>query len=330
MKKIFSLIALVGIIAACTPEQVRTAFSLSGGKVLVNVEVVDIINGGTYSGPVDIRFMNGGMDITEQGIFVPITGGGPHAYMVQADESMAVAGGDYGIVVKGEKLAQDYSSAFVLPAVLAGGEAEVKVIVPVGEPLNGWTPNVQFDEINAKKWNEILFLANSEYPTTEYSHAGIDSWYYNNSEFLLDADVKYWLESYAASSNKVKKEYLGFEKVVDTVEEALLAEYPWDGEEKMFSFKVSAWAMWNVTQTYAHDSCPVLVSVYKDANNNKKLDEGEKSVDLGGFTLEYVESSKVEPHELPYPGAEGHYTPRHGQDSHGEKPNAGGGMSVNE
>ena len=40
MKKLFSLIALAGVIAACTPEQVDTAFKLAGGKVTVNVEVV--------------------------------------------------------------------------------------------------------------------------------------------------------------------------------------------------------------------------------------------------------------------------------------------------
>ncbi|MBR4525241.1 MAG: hypothetical protein IKP15_06815, partial [Bacteroidales bacterium] len=50
MKKLFSLIALAGVIAACTPEQVETAFKLAGGKVTVNVEVVDIITGGNYAG----------------------------------------------------------------------------------------------------------------------------------------------------------------------------------------------------------------------------------------------------------------------------------------
>ena len=78
MKKFFSLIALVGVIAACTPEQVDTAFKLAGGKVLVNVEVVDIINGGTYSGPVDIHFTRGALDITSE--FTQIVGSGPHAY----------------------------------------------------------------------------------------------------------------------------------------------------------------------------------------------------------------------------------------------------------
>ena len=74
MKKLFALLALAAAMLACTPEQVETAFKLAGGKVLVEVEVVDIINGGAYSGPVEIHFTRGGLDITNE--FQTIVGSG--------------------------------------------------------------------------------------------------------------------------------------------------------------------------------------------------------------------------------------------------------------
>jgi hypothetical protein len=328
MKKLFAILALAAAMLACTPEQVETAFKLAGGKVLVEVEIVDFIHGGTYSGPVDIHFTRGGLDVTSE--FQTIVGAGPHAYMWQAAESQAVASGDYGVIVKGSELAKDYTSAFVFPEVLAGGEAKVKVVVPVGEPLNEWTVDYVYDRAETKTWTDTLLLANSEYPTHAYTHDGIDTWYYNNSEYLLDADVTYWDESYAVTYDKEKVEILGFETVVDQVEDAFLAMFPWDGEENVFSFKVSAWAMWNVTQRYSHVSVPVTVFVYKDADKDGELDSNEEFFVLGGFTLEYIMSYVVEPHELPYPGAAGHYHYGHGHDAHGTMPNAGGGMSINE
>jgi hypothetical protein len=326
MKKFFSLIALVGVIAACTPEQVQTAFSLAGGKILVNVELVDVINGGTYSGPVDIQFTRGGLNITNE--FQSIVGGGPHSYMWQAEESKPVAAGDYGIVVKGAKLAKDYTSAFVFPEVMAGGEAVIKVIVPVGEPLNGWTIDVDYDEDKVVETEESFFLDNEDYPTYQYSYEGIDTWYVNNSEYLLEGTANYELSKYDDTvSNVVDHEYLGFEGIVGNV-----VDYYSDPNvyPRTYDFFVSAWAMWNVVQTNYRIQAPFTVFAFKDANKDEEYNTNEEYLELGTFDLDEVLTAGIECVELPYPEAARHYHAGHGQDAHGNKPNAGGGISYNE
>ena len=318
MKKLFSLIALAGVIAACTPEQVDTAFKLAGGKVTVNVEVVDIINGGTYTGAY-----------TVSSTFGTVSG---NQIVYQAAESSPVAAGDYTVSVSGPQLAKTYSSNFTVPAVLAGGEAEINVVVPVGEPLNGWTIESMLDQENAVVWIEYGYLVNTHYPTHAYSHDGIESWYYNNSEYLLEGSVDYTWERYGATSNKVDNKIVGFEGIVDNVENELLARYMWRGGERTYTFTVSAWAMWNVVQMEGHVATQLLVWAYKDANENGEEDAGEEHLDLGSMDFEYVSFLNIQAVELPYPGAPGHahYHKGHGHDAHGSAANAGGGISFNE
>ena len=329
MKKFFSLIALVGVIAACTPEQVDTAFKLSGGKVLVDVEVVDIINGGAYAGDVNIKFLRGGLDVTSE--FTQIVGAGPHAYMYQADESQAVSANDYVVEVKGSELAKAYTSSMAIPEVLAGGEAAIRVIVPVGEPINGWTVDVDYDEDAADTGENVYFLVNTHYPTHAYSHNGIDTWYYNNSEYILEGSVDYVKAMSDEVSNVVDHNYVGFEGCVERFSEDLEWNWPWY-RDRVYEFKVSAWAMWNVRQIDEWEEYPVKVIAFKDADEDGEYDASEEYLELGGFDYRSVYTTQIRAFELPYPGAPGHahYHQGHGHDAHGAAANAGGGISYNE
>ena len=328
MKKLFALLALAAAMLACTPEQVETAFKLAGGKVLVEVEVVDIINGGAYSGPVEIHFTRGGLDITNE--FQTIVGSGPHAYQWPAAESQAVAAGDYGVIVKGDKLAKDYTSAFVFPEVLAGGEAIIKVVVPVGEPLNGWTV-VSDDNGDPEDLDpQVAYLVNEGYPTHVYSYDGIDSWYYNNTEFAVPGTVDYQVWIVANILEKQDNGILGFEGLVDNACESLVEYFSYGPDDRTYEFTASAWSMWNVTQKILYTIFPTIVYAFKDADEDGEWDAGEERVDLGTFKLKAGQALVVEYHELPYPGAAGHYHYGHGHDAHGTMPNAGGGMSINE
>ena len=305
MKKLFSLIALVGMIAACTPEEVESAFKLSGGRVIVNVEVVDLINGGDYTG-----------QYTVSSPFGTVSG---NTITYQAEENQPVNAANYVVTVSGPKLAKDYTANFAVPAVLAGGEAILKVVVPVGEPLNGYT--IEDVEGKATSREVINYLINKSYPTHNYSHAGVDFWYYNDTEFKLDAVVNYLLEfPYVQFISPVDNKLHGFEGIVQTHMDNYEGALMWDGEDRDLKFTVSAYSMWNVIQTVTHNYLPVTVTATK----------GSEKYVLGSFTVDYVYSSEAEPHELAYPGHEGHYHAGHGHDAHGTKPNAGGGMSMND
>ena len=317
MKKFFSLIALVAAIAACTPEQVETAFKLAGGKVTVDVEVVDIINGGAYTGAY-----------TVSSTFGTVSG---NTITFQANESEPIAAGDYTVSVSGPELAKTYTSNFTVPAVLAGGEAAIRVIVPVGEPINGWTVDTAYDLENALSGENVYFLANTHYPTHAYSHNGIDTWYYNNTEFVLEGTVDYVKANSDEVSNVVDNNILGFEGVVENLIDEEEWDWPWY-RERTYTFKVSAWAMWNVRQIDWWMEMPVTVIAFKDADEDGECDANEESVVLGGFDYRYVYTTEIQAYELPYPGAPGHahYHKGHGHDAHGSAANAGGGISFNE
>ena len=317
MKKFFSLIALVGVIAACTPEQVDTAFKLAGGSVTVNVEVVDLINGGLYAGSYKVTTP------TIQGLEKSVSGTHDEKVVYAAGDSKPVLADDYSVTVSGPNLAKDYSAKFAMPAVLAGGEAVIRVIVPVGEPINGWTPDYAYDFSAMTEGYSVYFLANNDYPKYAYSHGGIDEWYYNNTEYLLEGEVLYNLSFYNDfPTNVVRHDYLGFEGILDNVLDYFTGGYYL--EDRVFHFFVSAWAMWNVTQTDYWMKVPFEVFVTNDTT-------GEKII-LGTFDFTEVTTTAVEPHEIPYPLAPGHahYVHGYGRVNHGEMPNAGGGISYNE
>jgi len=327
MKKFFSLIALVGVIAACTPEQVDTAFKLAGAKAVVNVEVVDIINGGEYSGDVSIKFLRGGLDVTSE--FTPIVGAGKHAYMYQADESEAISAGEYVVEVNGSKLAKAYTSNMAIPAVLAGGEAVIRVIVPVGEPINGWSVMYDWDDDEVEEGEDVYLLVNTHYPTHAYSHEGINTWYYNNSEYILEGSVDAEIFYSDEVTNVVDNNILGFEGIVDRFADNWNDPYSYT---YTYKFKVSAWAMWNVRQINEWEKCPIIVVAFKDADEDGEIDANEESVVLGGFDYKYTSTVELYKYELPYPGAPGHahYHAGHGHDAHGSAANAGGGLAINE
>ena len=323
MKKFFSLIALVGVIAACTPEQVDTAFKLAGAKVTVNVEVVDIINGGAYTG-----------DYTVSSNFGTVSG---NTITFQAGDSEAISGADYTVSVSGSKLAKTYSSSFTVPAVLAGGEATIKVVVPVGEPINGWTVDLNWDDFdNFTEEEKVAFLVNTHYPTHAYSHEGVDTWYYNNTEFAVDGTVDFSWHGLFEAEVTEDNNYVGFEGVVENYVDGYMADlddYYGFEYNLTYKFTVSAWAMWNVTQTVYSEFCPHIgVIAFKDANEDGVCDKTEEKLDLGAFELYYEYANLVDYHELPYPGAPGHahYHAGHGHDAHGSAANAGGGLAFNE
>ncbi len=79
MKKFFSLIALVGVFAACQPEKLTTAFEVGPAEATISVKVVDILTGedvtaaASISTPTTITGASPKFDIVEQDYTVSAT-----------------------------------------------------------------------------------------------------------------------------------------------------------------------------------------------------------------------------------------------------------------
>ena len=333
MKKLFSLIALAGVIAACTPEQIETAFKLAGAKGTIEVEVVKL-DGTPYQGQFQITGYDAlpGNSISYAGNKATIS--------FQASESAAIALADLTLTATGENILYPETGKVTVPSLLAGQEVKLTCRIRVGQSVGDWYVSEEFEEAGEPQLLQRALLANSHYATYAYSHAaneGIDSWYVNNSEFMLTGKTKIpYKTGYSAGYDVEIHDYAGVEVVYvdylwglavpvvvkDWVEE--MSEPAVKEGEEDYEFSVSAWAMWNVfSEIYSTPVTASLVATKLDAD----LEQTDESIVLASLKYDYFQTIGGVV-ELPYPEAAGHYVEGHGH-ANGAN-NAGGGMSVNE
>ena len=156
MKKFFSLIALVGVFAACQPEKLTTAFEVGPAEATINVKVVDLLTGEDVTSAATI---NGATTIT----------GTP-----------AIAAQDY--TVSAEYKGGKGSATIHINALRAGGRATYSAVIPVGGP--DYDFSFTLTPIGEPEY-AYLQLAASE------KHYQGAFWAENLSEFILKDSATY-------------------------------------------------------------------------------------------------------------------------------------------
>ncbi len=318
MKKFFSLIALVGAIAACTPEQLETAFTLSGATADVTINVVDLRTGAAYDGVYSI-LVNG----------TAING---NKWSASASEGQPIAEQTLNIEITSDNFngEQAFTTTHQVPKVLAGGHYNgvAKVIVYEGTIQSGdWTYELEYELEDYSI--EVKYLVNDHYPT--YSHASPVgdvpeiSWYYNNSEFYLTGVVKYTHTEGLEVVDESGCLYPGHEMAYNSLVEYLIDEgletFEEEVEEKE-EILVSAWSMWTAWVGQFMGEYVYTLTAFNVITKEEAV--------VGTVTTHEYVGSEFQYCELPYPGAPGHahYHAGHGHGLGGE--NAGGGLAVNE
>jgi hypothetical protein len=297
MKKFFSLIALVGVFAACQPEKIQTAFTLAGGSATINVKVVDINNHGDYSGTYTLTSSAG----TVSGNTVTISAG----------ESTKLAGQTVTVTVNGPKFVKPYTYDVLVPDVLPGGQAAINAIIVVGE---GGDYSYEIKESDVATDEEVEMINVHDYPVKTID--GVN-WYVNESEFLLEGDVEYDVvtgSSFLEGSAKV-----GFEGVLSNLKE--IYTEPTVKVVNHLPITVSAYAIWRAFATYT----TTLRTLTVTAKNNKTGETFEKVVEA---KVRLLSSTQAEFEEKANPDTHGHYV--HGQGEPGGANNAGGGIVYSE
>ena len=334
MKKFFSLIALAGVIAACTPEQIETAFKLEGAKGTIAVEVVKL-DGSAISGSFQISGYQSlpNSNVTYAANKALIT--------FYAPESDAIAEQVLTLTASGDEIITPVSTTVTVPYLLAGQVAALSGRIRVGESVDGWY--FMFDEETGEKTETIGFLANPHYATYAYTHGDVNSWYVNNSENMLKGTVPVtYQEGYSAGRDVVFPDYAGFETVYPAGSESVVVK-DWVENAKAgdlkettvnYEFQVSAWAMWNVVvRKIVTPATQSILAVKLNEDGTAPLDEkGKPLASAEVYKVASVTADKYEcsygVEELPYPNAAGHYVEGHGHANGGD--NAGGGISFNE
>lgn len=349
MKKFFSILALVGVFAACKPETIQTAFTVNGAKATVTVDVVDE-DGTTQSGY--------SLAVTGASLTPTIAG---NVITFEAAAGAVIPSQTLTLTVSNVPgYVQDFSSTFSIPEILAGGVADLHCrIVVFKDNDDDWAFTVVADGDPVVEMTKVNFLQNKHYDKYDhvYTHEDsdgdkvtINEWYLNDSEYILNAIVDYKF-GFKAVSKDIKCDIEGFKSTVDAF--AAAEEYEMTPIDAKYDFKVSAYGMWTAYQKFYTET-----QAYKVTAKNKK---DNSVVDAGSFTLVHDYCSSVEHIELGMPEhvighASGHnlvghdhtsghvtpiyehyeyaiyshYSPGHGTDGHGKYNNAGGGIAYAE
>ena len=293
MKKFFSLIALVGVFAACQPEKLTTAFEVGPAEATISVTVVDILTGEDVTAAASITTPT------------TITGAAPKFDIVEQKYTVSAT----------YKEGKGSATVHINP-LRPGGKAHYSVVVPVGGDITDYTITVEAR--TPVETVKDLYLEATKTHGHEYSHDGYNNWLENASEFILVDSAKY-------------NEYDGQELDGDyVVNEAAFEEYvknaakAYDGTikatPKTLDFKVSAWSLYNVfgTETTTITPYEVIATPKGDARI-----VGDNGV-VGTFKVKSM-SSTAQYEECAHPAHASHYIHGHGTS---EKPggNAGGGI----
>lgn len=350
MKKFFSLIALVGVFAACQPETIETAFTVNGAKATVTVSVVDT-EGATLQG-YNLTATSTGLAPTVNGnVLTWEAAAGSTIPPMTVTVTVSNVPGYYGT----------FDTVVPVPEILAGGVADMQAkIVVYAENPDNWVLTCTLKGEPEVMLEDVQFLANKHYPTYEhaYTHSGADgydvdikTWYLNDSEYILTGDVTYPIK-FAADLFYHWCDYEGFETSVMNFADVYLKEWQMlDTDEKgKLPIKVSAYGMWTAYEKFFSTTQEYVVSA-KNTKDNTVIPE------VGGFALvadycliaEYIELGMpthvvghASDHKLVGHDHTGehvtpiyehyeyavysHYSYGHGVDSHGKYNNAGGGI----
>lgn len=311
MKKFFSLIALVGVFAACQQEDLKTAFTVNPAEATINVEVscIDpsiVMEGVTYS-------YNG----VSAGSSYTLTAPNGTTPLNQTVEVVCTWGGVDGFH-------GDTKSQSVAVAVLPGSKASYNVKLVLGkrtDPEGYEYEAISVQDESMTTYDTFFVDVNHE---SGLSEKGI-LYSVNNTEFVLFGKIsckEFWgTEVYAGVNWKKGVEPLAFfEELAEAFDEGRQER---DGK---FEFTVSAMCQFTVFQVLTTEDWTMHL-LRTDANG--------KTEEIADFSYWSYASSDVTYAEEAIPGHEAHYVPGHGVDdpiiSHGHSKdkgaeNAGGGI----
>lgn len=292
MKKFFSLIALVGVFAACQPDDLKTVFQSFPAQLTINVsKVTNSINGA---------------DVTGAASTTSFSATGTPAIAAGSATVSATYNGATG------QTTVDY------PAILAD-TAPVVMSAPVFIPGNLGdyiiTVEQETDYENAEIVKEYIL---AEAKSHGYDHAG-SLWVANASDYILSDSFTY---KNASGTDEVSDPTIiepAFEDVVKVNWQAVkdsaegLVETPAAEPQE---FTVPAWSLYKAVNTVC--KAVVTYKVIATPNGNVPV-VGDNGV-VGTFTaVTFMSAAKVD--FMDYPGHSGH-----GHGGHGSGSNAGGGL----
>lgn len=316
MKKFFSLIALVGVFAACQPEDLTTAFTVGPAELTITATAKSAAPG----------FSEGAVTYT------------PGKSVVKTGSPVLAAGTENFTATfegaKGEATAS-------WPQLLAGATADINVDIFI--PYNSGEYVISVEKAGettaygafvedvftpGKYWmlpaaahghgvaNQTVTLAGKDYTVAMLENA---------NEFILNDS--YTFTSYEGSFVPEEPEV----KNADFEADVLSIAESYDGEitskDKTVDFQVSAWAIYNVLSVVEQATTTYNVVATPKGGVTDAPNLPNNGV-VGTFKVNNY-NSIAQFFEAAHPDHAGHYVAEHGH-GHGDGNNAGGGLVIAE
>lgn len=350
MKKFFSLIALAGVFAACQPETIETAFTVNGASAEITVNVVEAGTLASVSGF--------SVAATSTGLAPTVSG---NKITFQAATGATISPMTVTVTVTVPDYYDTFTTVVAVPEILAGGHAELTAQVVVYPAIiDDWSFTLEEEE-PVVVLADTRFLENVHYPTYShaYTHTGadeyevdIETWYLNDSEYILEGTVEYPIEFSAELVDDPEYDYVGFEYVVDDFAETVVEGWKLLENETVgeLPIKVSAYGMWTAFENF-FSALYYYEVVGKNSVTNETVTVGSFAVNTNYcVTAQFIElgmPTHVVGHGsghnlVGHDHTSGHVTPvyehyyyeiyskyqyGHGADGHGKYNNAGGGIA---
>ncbi len=292
MKKFFSLIALVGVFAACQPEDLNTAFSLGNAEATINVTVINTIDGANVTGQSTIT----------GNTVAPSEAGIPRQDITVSATYQGATG----------------STTVTIGPVLGGAKATYNVVVYIPGAIGDYTISTKAGD--AVDSFNLMWLKDTKEHGIPYSYSykgyEVNVMLENANEFVLVDKAKYVTYSGYEYANVVVVDSR-FKSIVENIAKTDSEIVETEVEEE---FQVSAWAVYNFFNLITTTTKPIQIIATPNGNVPTV---GENGV-IGTFN-EVTKSSQAGKVELAHPDHASHYEAGHGH-GHGAGNNAGGGL----
>ena len=312
MKKFFSLIALVGVFAACEPENLQTAFNVPDATATINVTVLSGAPGfDEKDATITYAWSNG--ETTQSIVGNPSIAAGTVKVTATWNGSSESATVSFPQIYAGMDL------VLTATVFIPYNSGDYKLVVKAGKPTvttevyglqfaahgHGYAKaqEVKFDDVTYKVWmveNASEFILEDQYTYNTYKGFDVkETLKVLNNDFTADAENVY------AAAIKKKGITKGF---------------------KSYDFSVAAWSLYNVINPEFTTVTPYTIEAQPllDSNNPTIPSVATFSLYEKSYAIGHVEMAHPD-HASHYVPHSGHLTPD-GHALHGDNNNAGGGI----
>ena len=314
MKKFFSLIALVGVFAACEPENLQTAFNVNDATATVNETVL-------CAAP----------DFDPSAVTVTYgwsVGTGFSTKSIKGNPSIPAG----TVTVTAHYKGATAETTVSFPQIFAGMDAVLTATVIL--PYNAGGYEISYEEGDTEVYDvEVLGLQAAAHghgygvaQEVEFEGEKFKVWMMENAtEFILEDSYTWYIpDGYEVDDFEVLNNDFALES--ELMYASFYVYSGFDFEEKSYDFSVGAWSLYEVINPVITYVTPIIVTATpEEGSNNPEIGP------VASFNMYelYAACGVVEmahpDHAAHYVPHSGHYT-HDGHALHGDNNNAGGGI----